>query len=59
MKDYIKKFRQGSGCIGMNAIDYYKEKGKIIKHSWAMGGSSKEEVDSVPLEIDGYRVIHD
>ena len=51
---YIAEFRQGCGAMSMNAIDYYKEGGKIIKHSWAMGGETKTEVDSVPESIEGY-----
>lgn len=57
MKEYIAKFRQGSGSMAMNAIDYYKEEGKIIKHSWAMGGSDKKEVDRVPEFIPGYELV--
>lgn len=41
----------------MNAIDFYKENGKIIEHSWENGGESKKEVDKVPDEIEGYKVI--
>lgn len=55
--NYIARFRQGSGPMAMNAIDYYKEEGKIIEHSWAMGGSSKKVVDSVPEEIKGYEKL--
>lgn len=59
MKDveYLARFRQGSGAIAMNAIDYYKEKGAIVKHEWAMGGETKQKVDCVPTKIDGYKRI--
>jgi len=53
-KDYIAKFRQGSGPMGMSAKDFYRDGGKIIKHEWAMGGSIETVVDSVPDEIEGY-----
>ena len=43
--------------MAMNAIDFYMEGGKIIKHSWAMGGSSKKTVKYVPGTIDGYTKI--
>jgi hypothetical protein len=55
---YIAKFRQGSGPMCMNAIDYYWKDGGIIRHSWAMGGSTKTQVYTVPEEIDGYRKIN-
>ena len=57
MINYLAKFRQGSGPMAMNAIDFYMEGGKIIKHSWAMGGSSKKTVKYVPGTIDGYTKI--
>jgi len=51
----LAQFRQGQGSMGQNAIDFYlDDDGKIIKHSWAMGGSSKSVVSSVPKSIDGY-----
>jgi len=50
----LAAFRQGSGPMGMNAIDFYEDNGKIIKHEWAMGGSSKKEVKKVPDKIEGY-----
>ena len=51
----IAEFRQGSGPMEMNAIDYYEnENGTITKHSWAMGGSSEKIVDTVPEEVSGY-----
>ena len=54
---YIKRFRQGSGVMAMNAIDYYIKGGKIIEHSWANGGSSKKVVAAVPKAIKGYKAI--
>lgn len=58
MIEYLAKFRQGSGAMGQNAIDFYKdEDGNFIKHSWAMGGESKDIVKSVPVEIDGYIAV--
>jgi hypothetical protein len=54
-KEYLAKFRQGSGPMALNAVDYYEENGKIIKHMWAMGGETKKEVDRVPVHIKGYR----
>jgi len=30
-KKYLAKFRQGSGSMSMNAIDFYLEKGEIIE----------------------------
>ena len=59
MINYLAKFRQGSGPMAMNAIDFYMEDGKIIRHSWAMGGSSKKTVKSVPDAIEGYTKIDD
>lgn len=56
-KTYLAKFRQGSGPMAMNAIDYYREDGRIIKHHWAMGGETKKEVNIVPTNINGYRRI--
>lgn len=53
-KEYIAKFRQGHGAMAVNAIDYYKEYGKIMRHRWAMVGEDIEEVDSVPDIIEGY-----
>jgi hypothetical protein len=53
-KQYLAKFRQGSGPMAMNAIDYYMDNGEIIEHKWAMGGGSKKIVESVPDKIDGY-----
>lgn len=52
-----KKFRQGSGSMAMNAIDYYIEGSKIIEHTWGMGGSSKKVVDKIPSKIEGYTLI--
>ena len=55
----IAEFRQGSGFMAQNAIDYYQTDKGILKHSWAMGGESKKIVESVPKSIDGYeRLIH-
>ena len=51
---YLAKFRQGSGVMAMNAIDFYKEDGRIIKHRWANGGGDKKEVKEVPESIEGY-----
>lgn len=56
-KTYLAKFRQGSGAMAMNAVDFYTENGKIIKHQWAMGGESHEEVLAVPTYVDGYKKI--
>jgi hypothetical protein len=56
-KTYLAKFRQGSGAMAMNATDFYRENGKIIKHDWAMGGETKKEVATVPTNINGYRRI--
>ena len=53
-KIYLAKFRNGSGSLGMNAIDFYRENGNLIKHEWAMGGETKKRVDTVPNQIDGY-----
>lgn len=55
--EYLEKFRQGIGSMAMNAIDYYHERGRIIKHSWAMGGESHQTVSSVPAKIEGYEKI--
>ena len=54
MKTYLAEFRQGTGSLAQNAIDFYEEDGKIIKHSWAMGGGDTVVVDTVPASIDGY-----
>lgn len=55
----IAEFRQGSGSIAQNAIDYYQTDKGILKHSWAMGGESKNIVESMPESIEGYeRLIH-
>ena len=53
----IASFRQGSGPMAMNAIDFYETVDGIIKHEWAMGGESKKIVNSVPEEIKGYEKI--
>ena len=57
MSDKTRKFRQGSGPMAINAIDYYMKDGKIIEHKWGMGGSSKKVVDKFPSKIDGYELI--
>ena len=52
---YLARFRQGSGPMGQNAIDFYlNSKGKIVKHCWAMGGSKKSIASKVPKSIKGY-----
>lgn len=52
---YLARFKQCSGPMGQNSIDFYlNDKGKIIKHCWAMGGSSKSVVLSVPESIESY-----
>ena len=53
-KDYIAKFRQGSGAMGMSAIDFYRVNGAIVRYHWSMGGGEKSIVDTVPDEIEGY-----
>jgi len=53
-KVYLAEFRRGRGAMGMSAIDFYKENGKIIKHHWAMGGEMKRVVKFVPIKIEGY-----
>lgn len=53
----VAEFRQGNGPMAMNAIDFYEDNGKIIKHSWAMGGESRKEVSKIPAEIEGYRKL--
>ena len=56
--NYIARFRQGTGPMSMSAVDFYKDKkGRIICHSWAMGGESKKKVTTVPESIPGYRLI--
>lgn len=54
IKEYIACFRQGRGVLAMNAIDYYRENGKIIRHSWEMGGEDFSQVENVPENIEGY-----
>ena len=56
-KTYLAKFRQGSGAMGMNAIDFYREDGEIVKHKWSMGGESFDKVNIVPTRIEGYKKI--
>jgi len=52
---YLAQFRQGSGVLGMNAIDFYHDKeGNIIKYSWANGGGDMNIVGEVPEAIDGF-----
>jgi hypothetical protein len=57
MKEYLAKFRQGSGPLAMNAIDFYREDGVIIEHSWAMGGETKIITTSVPDIIEGFERV--
>ena len=54
MKEYLAKFRQGSGGMAMNAIDFYLENRNIIKHAWAMGGETKKQVYHVSNEINNF-----
>lgn len=57
MKTYLAKFRQGSGPMAMNAVDFYREGGKLIRHEWSMGGESKKEVHIVPTYLTEYKRI--
>jgi len=51
----VASFRQGSGTMAMNAIDYIMMKdGSLIKHSWSMGGEEKISVTNIPEHIPGY-----
>lgn len=57
-KEMLAEFRQGSGSMGQNAIDFYlDERGKIIRHEWAMGGGIRTTVSTVPESINGYRKL--
>ena len=54
-KTLVASFRQGSGAMAMNAIDYYTCcDGRILKHNWAMGGEDWSMSLRVPDEIPGY-----
>ena len=44
----VAEFRQGSGPMGMNAIDFYDDNGKIVKQSVAMGSAVRKEVAKRP-----------
>ncbi len=56
-RQYISRFRSGSRAMGGNAIDYFRCEGKIIEHSWGMGGQSFKRVNLAPKSIEGY-VLH-
>lgn len=56
-KTYLAMFRQGSSPMAMNAVDFYREDGKLIRHAWAMGGETKKEVNIVPASLPGYKKI--
>jgi len=43
--------------MGQDAIDYYYEDGKIIRHQWANGGETRKTVTKVPQSIKGYSDI--
>jgi len=53
----LAQFRQGSGVMGMNAIDYWLQKdGKTIRrHEWSQGGEGWRTVDKVPESEPSYR----
>jgi len=54
----LAQFRKGFGPMGQNAIDFYHDdEGKIIRHDWAMGGSIRTIVATVPKSINGYRKL--
>lgn len=50
----LARFRQGRTIMGTATIELYREGDKIIKHTWGMGGPSKEAVSAVPVSIFGY-----
>jgi len=54
---YLAKFLQDNYTWKTRGIDYLLVDGEIIKHSWAMGGSSKTTVKSVPDNIEGYERV--
>ena len=56
-KKYLARYRQGTGPMDSNFIDFYEDGNDIVMHSYAMGGESKTFVTQLPQWIEGYELL--